>query len=571
MENMVESTNMQCCLGCLCRNDDLLLQSYNLKNKALKVVLQMDNIYLCYLCKRIAQHTELFIQNVQSNQLLLDNFPNIMDTEFQVVRSETQPLVNLSHFPLDIIHLDGTDNDTDSFIIYNCSDNKGVDIKVEMKEEDDMILDHLEGEFIDDDTEYQASFVKEEDEDFPLKLEIADINLKCLNKSLKKGKVKKKSIKQEAVNERHIKIETLYISREQCMEERVKMATDIKYINSIYKCENCVKGFNFKGSYDKHMEKHSQSIGEFQCDICKQRMATEEKLLSHKRYHQQRYKCCECGLTRISRLSIQDHYTAFHCNGYYQYNCPHCSKVFKRQVSLRKHVVYSHTNKQRVSCAYCHKTYANKEVLKGHMIMRHAKEVAGGEVNKKYICQECGKAFKAPSHLKNHSIKHSHRRDYYCVECDKSFKSNSSLKQHLKTAAPHVNYVELPLPCLHCEKRFAIRRDLERHTNRIHLNIRPHQCDRCDKAYVNGWSLNEHKRVVHEGYKRPLKFPCPMCDKVFDRNQILKGHIRTHTGERPYQCSKCPAQFSQASILGTHVKLIHLKVTRDGRPKVAMK
>lgn len=202
------------------------------------------------------------------------------------------------------------------------------------------------------------------------------------------------------------------------------------------------------------------------------------------------------------------------------------------------------------------------------MIMKHSKEVSALPISKKFVCQECGMAFKAPSQLKKHSIKHSELREFYCVECDKSFKTDATLKNHLKTTAIHVSYLQLPLPCLHCDKRFAIRRDLERHTNRVHLNIRPFICDRCNKSYVNNWSLREHQRLAHEGYKRPLQFPCPMCDKVFDRNQILKVHIRTHTGERPYECSKCPASFSQANILRTHDRLIHLKQTRDGRPRV---
>ncbi|KPJ21308.1 Zinc finger protein 816, partial [Papilio machaon] len=121
--------------------------------------------------------------------------------------------------------------------------------------------------------------------------------------------------------------------------------------------------------------------------------------------------------------------------------------------------------------------------------------------------------------------------------------------------------------CTQCDRRFGIKRDLERHMNRIHLNIRPYKCDLCEKAFNNSWCVKKHKKISHEGYKRPYIFPCTMCDKIFDQKSILKSHIRTHTGERPFQCTICPAKFTQSSSLGTHTKLVHLKQTRAGKPK----
>ncbi|XP_063370291.1 zinc finger protein ZFP2-like [Cydia amplana] len=558
----------QYCFGCLCAKDEKSIYCLNLRNSVLKTFIQAECLFLCYLCKRASQQAELFIQNVQSNQILLENIHSVEDSTIHSARTQSRAPHQLSSMSLGIIELGTTEStEEESYFVY---DQRGPKVKQEMKKEGAAFED-----YDDVDTDFHEPFVKEED-DYPLKellkeeVMMMEVNLKSLKKSLRKDKYKKRKEKKdieikEEVEEISSEIEILYITREQCFEERERMALDQRYLASAYKCTDCVKGFSYKEGLHKHLQKHSKSNGDYECDVCKQRMSTEEKLLCHKKYHERRYRCPVCGLTRVSRLTVRDHYSAFHTSSQIRH-CPHCNKTFKRQVSLRKHVANVHGG-ARVTCAYCAKSYASRDGLKAHMIVRHPTEVSGAAVTKAHVCQECGMAFRAPSQLKIHSAKHSRSRNYYCVECDKSFKTASVLNHHFKTASSHVSYTELPFACEHCDKRFPIRRDLERHTNRIHLNIKPFQCDRCEKAYVNAWSLNEHRRLVHEGFKRPLKYPCLICNKVFDRSQILKAHTRTHTGERPYHCTRCPAQFGQPSILGTHVKLVHLKLTRDGRPK----
>jgi len=73
-----------------------------------------------------------------------------------------------------------------------------------------------------------------------------------------------------------------------------------------------------------------------------------------------------------------------------------------------------------------------------------------------------------------------------------------------------------------------------------------------------GWGVSMSSEPMP--IPRTKAFVCPLfsCGRMFKRMEHLKRHLRTHTLERPYQCSRCKKRFSRSDNLNQHYRT-HLR------------
>ncbi|XP_031222199.1 zinc finger and BTB domain-containing protein 7A-like [Mastomys coucha] len=103
--------------------------------------------------------------------------------------------------------------------------------------------------------------------------------------------------------------------------------------------------------------------------------------------------------------------------------------------------------------------------------------------------------------------------------------------------------------CPICDKVIQGAGKLPRHI-RTHTGEKPFECHICKVRFTRQDKLKVHMRK-HTGEKPYL---CQQCGAAFAHNYDLKNHMRVHTGLRPYQCDSCFKTFVRSDHLHRHLK-----------------
>ena len=110
-------------------------------------------------------------------------------------------------------------------------------------------------------------------------------------------------------------------------------------------------------------------------------------------------------------------------NSYSQ--CNLCTKKFKHQKDMKKHIIQNHANNQVFKCEFegCRKTFSHENKMKQHSRFHNSKR-------KTFQCPLCEKVFKMQHSLSHHKLFHTGERPYKCTICSFDCKDPGVLKRH---------------------------------------------------------------------------------------------------------------------------------------------